>query len=68
VYFAGVAAFIGFLVVTQKLLHNSIFNYVVLIYFLTVVPFSRKMNVTAHAILSSVGLVLLVIVAVVNVL
>ena len=52
-----------FLVVTHRLLGNSLFNYFVMAYFLTVIPLSRKWNVTAHAIISSVGLVLLVGVA-----
>ncbi len=50
----------GFLFVTHRLMGNSLFNYGVLVYFLTVIPLSRKWNVTAHAILASVGLVLLV--------
>ena len=52
-----------FLVVTYRLLGNSIFNYFVMAYFLTVIPLSRKWNVTVHAIIASVGLVLLVGVA-----
>jgi hypothetical protein len=50
----------AFLIVTHRLMGNSLFNYLVLVYFLTVIPVSRKWNVTAHAIVSSVGLVLLV--------
>jgi hypothetical protein len=49
-----------FLVVTHRLLGNSLFNYIVMAYFLIVIPLSRKWNVTAHAIIASVGLVLLV--------
>jgi len=49
-----------FLAVTHRLLDNSWFNYFVMVYFLTVIPLSRRWNVTAHAIVSSVGLVLLV--------
>ncbi len=50
----------GFLFVTHRLIGNSLFNYGVLVYFLTVIPLSRRWNITAHAIIASVGLVLLV--------
>lgn len=63
VYGAALISLATFLVVTHRLLGNSLFNYLVMAYFLTVVPLSRKWNVTAHAIVSSVGLVLLVGVA-----
>ena len=43
-------------------------NYTVLTYFLFVIPITRKINITLHAILASVGLVLLVGVASFNVL
>ncbi|NIP99953.1 MAG: hypothetical protein GWM98_05790, partial [Nitrospinaceae bacterium] len=45
---------------------NSIFDYGVFAYFLVLIPLSRKFNVTAHAILASVGLVLLTVVATLN--
>ena len=60
VYGAVLISLGAFLVVTHRLLGNSSFNYFVMAYFLTVIPLSRKWNVTAHAIVSSVGLVLLV--------
>lgn len=60
VYGAVIISFGVFLFVTHRSLGNSIFNYFVMGYFLTVIPLSRKWNVTAHAIISSVGLVLLV--------
>jgi len=63
VYGAFLVAFAVFLTVTHRLLGNSWFNYFVLAYFLTIVPLSRKWNVTAHAIIASIGLVLLVGVA-----
>jgi heme A synthase len=49
-----------FLIVTHRLLGNTLFNYFVMIYFMTIIPLSRKWNVTVHAIISSIGLVLLV--------
>ena len=60
VYGATLVCFAAFLVVTHRLLGNSPFNYFVMAYFLIIIPLSRKWNVTAHAIISSVGLVLLV--------
>ena len=60
VYGAMLISMAIFLIVTHRLLGNSLFNYFVMAYFLTVVPLSRKWNVTAHAIIASVGLVLLV--------
>ena len=41
---------------------NSFINYIVFFYFAAIIPLSRKANVTAHAIVSSVGLVLLTLV------
>jgi len=63
VYGAALVSLGAFLVVTHQLLGNSLFNYFVLAYFLTVIPLSRRWNVTAHAIIASIGLVLLVGVA-----
>ena len=62
-YGASLVSFAVFLFVTHRLLSNSLFNYIVMAYFLIVIPLSRKCNVTAHAIISSIGLVLLVGVA-----
>ena len=60
VYLAVVASYITFLWVTHSLAGNGWLNYVVLIYFIFVIPMTRKINVTTHAVLSSFGLVLLV--------
>lgn len=46
--------------------NNSLINYLVFIYFALVIPISRKASVTAHAIISSVGLVLLTLVGVLH--
>lgn len=46
---------------------NSLLNYIVFIYFSSIIPISRKANITAHAIVSSVGLVLLTLVAVLHI-
>ncbi len=63
VYVAVLTSFGFFLWVTHRSLENSVFNYLVFMYFLTVIPLSRRLNVTLHAVLASVGLVLLVGVA-----
>jgi hypothetical protein len=44
----------------------SIFAYIVFGYILFVVPLSRRLNVTLHAVIASVGLVLITTVAVFN--
>lgn len=63
VFFGVVVCYSFFLIVNHKLIGNTVFNYLVLIYFISVIPLSRKWNVTFHAILSSIGLVLLLLVA-----
>ncbi len=63
VYFACIGTFALFIYASSKYVSPTVFDYSVLIYFLSVIPLSRKLNVTLHAILSSVGLVLLVVVA-----
>ncbi len=62
-YFLVIAVYCGFLVFTYKPGAINILNYLVLVYFLLVVPIARRINVTLHAILASVGLTLLVLVA-----
>lgn len=46
---------------------NLLFDYVVFLYFAVVIPLSRRASVTAHAIIASVGLVLLTVTAFLNV-
>jgi|GEM_PF-382224 len=45
---------------------NNLINYIVFIYFAVIIPISRRANVTAHAIISSVGLVLLTLVGILH--
>ena len=45
---------------------NSILNYSVFCYLLLVVPLSRRLNITLHAVISSVGLVLVGLVSFTN--
>jgi len=49
-----------FLVVNHYRLGNGFWEYFVLFYFLAVIPWSRKINVTLHAIITSLGAVMLV--------
>jgi len=62
-YVLTIAAYVLFLWFHHSLRPNTVLNYAVLVYFLTAIPFSRRASVKAHAILSSIGLVLLVVVA-----
>lgn len=62
--FWGVIAFYSlFLIVNHSGSGNSLFNYLVLFYLLIAVQASRRINVTLHAIIASVGLVMLNLVA-----
>jgi hypothetical protein len=64
VFFAVLVCFLYFLAwdhfVNGK---NSLINYFALFYFAVIIPLSRRANVTAHAIIASVGLVLLTVAA-----
>ena len=44
----------------------SVFAYIVCAYLLFVVPITRRINVTLHAVIASVGLVLITVVAAIN--
>jgi uncharacterized membrane protein len=44
----------------------SIFAYLVFGYLLLAVPFTRRLNVTLHAVIASIGLVLITVVAAIN--
>lgn len=68
IYYAVVVCYGMFLWVTYSLTKNEWPNYVVLAYFLFVIPITRRINITLHAVLASVGLVLLVFVATFSVL
>ena len=68
IYLLCILSFATFLWVTHRYLENSLLNYIVFGYFLTVIPMSRRLNVTLHAVLSSIGLVLLILVGTFSVL
>jgi len=66
-YIFVLAGFATFLIVTHFLNGNSPVNYFAFLYFLIVVPVTRRIHLTLHAVLASVGLVLLVLVAALNI-
>ncbi|CAI2718409.1 hypothetical protein [Nitrospina watsonii] len=68
IYVATVASLGLFLYINHQLQGNDAFVYFVAAYFLTAIPFSRRMNVTLHAVIASVGLVLLIGMATLSVL
>lgn len=51
-----------FLFYNHRLLKNNYFDWFVFFYFAVVVQWSRKINVTLHAVIASLGLVMLMIV------
>ena len=57
VFWLVVSLYVIFLAVNRN--GNSWLEYFVLIYFIGVVQWSRKINVTLHAVIASVGMVLL---------
>jgi hypothetical protein len=58
-----VLSYVMFLWVSYSPTKNGWFEYGVLVYFLLVIPITRRINITFHAILASLGLILLVGVA-----
>ena len=57
-----------FLWISHSTNNNDWFKYIVLGYFLLIIPITRRINITFHAILASLGLILLVGVVSFNVL
>ena len=66
VYVAILLTFVLFLTLKQINSENTILNYVVFGYLLLAVPISKRLNVTLHAVISSVGLVLVGLVSFTN--
>ncbi len=67
-YYLVIALYTLFLISNHYQFKNSWIEYGVFVYFLALVPWSRKVNVSLHAIISSVGLALLMLVAVFGIL
>ena len=59
VFWIMVLFYIAFLFTNREIVGNSWFEYFVLIYFVGFVQWSRKINITLHAVIASVGMVLL---------
>ena len=58
-----ILSYVMFLWVSHSSNKNEWFEYAVLVYFILVIPITRIINITFHAILASLGLILLVGVA-----
>ena len=65
-YGSIVLVFIFFLVQKHSEGGNSILNYTVFAFLLFIVPLSRRLNVTLHAVISSIALVLIGLVCFIN--
>jgi len=66
IYAAVLASFFLFLVLKYFNSQNSILSYTVFGYILLVVPISKRLNVTLHAVISSIALVLVGLVSFLN--
>jgi len=62
-YYFIVFNYVVFLWISHSPARNGWFEYAVLMYFLLVIPMTRRINITFHAILASLGLILLIGVA-----
>ena len=60
VFWLGVIWYSFFLGFNHTRLGNGYWEYFILIYFLLVIPWSRKINITLHAIITSLGVIMLV--------
>ena len=63
---AVILSYVLFLLHLYQTSRISVFAYIVFGYLLFIVPISRRLNVTLHAVIASVGLVLITVVAVIN--
>ena len=63
---AVIISYALFLFHLHQMSRASIFAYGVFAYLLLVVPLCRRINVTLHAVISSIGLILITVVAVLN--
>ena len=66
VYGAIILSFTLFLIQKYFESENSILNYTIFLYMVLIVPLSRRLNVTLHAIISSIALVLIGLVSFTN--
>lgn len=68
VYGVVMVWYAAFLAYNERLSENAWFEYFVFFYLLTAVPWSKRVNVTLHAVIASTGLVLLVLAATLSIL
>jgi hypothetical protein len=61
-FWVVLALYSVFLFYNHRLLENNYFDWFVFFYFAVVVQWSRKINVTLHAVIASIGLVMLMVV------
>ena len=66
IYGGIILSFSVFLILKNLNNQNSILNYLVFCYLLLIVPLSRRLNITLHAVISSIGLVLVGLVSFTN--
>ena len=65
-YGAIIVSFNVFLIQKYFVGENSILNYTVFVYLVLIVPLSKRLNVTLHAVISSIALVLFGLVSFTN--
>ena len=63
---AVIISYALFLFNLYQMERTSVFAYIVFGYLVLAVPFTRRLNVTLHAVIASVGLVLITVVAAIN--
>ena len=63
---AVIASYALFLIHLYQVDRTSVFAYIVFAYLFLAVPVTRRLNVTLHAVIASVGLVLITVVAAIN--
>ena len=63
---AVITSYALFLFNLYQMERTSVFAYIVFGYLVLAVPFTRRLNVTLHAVIASVGLVLITVVAAIN--
>ena len=65
-YGSVIVSFVMFLIQKYFESENSILDYTVFVYLLLIVPLSKRLNVTLHAVISSIALVLIGLVSFTN--
>jgi len=66
IFGAVITSYVLFLFHLYQMERASVFAYIVFGYLLFAVPFTRRINVTLHAVIASIGMVLITFVAAIN--